>query len=215
MASVKVALPPPTVPMVGSDGRVNRAWYQFFQVHLARTGGSAEDKVEVAAQGAAGAADAAVVAQDAAATANAAAVTANAAATAAGTSAGLANSTIVPGLAYPVGLTITASADGATAKIDVSSHTMVYPISPPGSVAITGATISALAYATFYNIYYDDPTYAGGAVTFHAVTDNTAFPTPTLNPQRIFLGTARTPATSVAPPLAGAGRAPYGQNTSI
>lgn len=213
---VKSDLPPRHVawfdPQTGRPTSSFAAWAEATQKRL---GAGTDDKVEVAAAGAEGASEAAAVAQDAAATANAAATTANAAAAAAGSSAGLANSTLMPGLAYPVGLTITASADGATAKIVISNHTMVYPINPPGAVAITGSTISALAYATFYNIYYDDPTFAGGPVTFHAVTDNTAFPTPTVNPQRIFLGTARTPATSLDPPLNGAGRSPYGQNTSI
>lgn len=210
MPSVKVALPPPTVPLVDANGHVNRSWYQFFQAHLDRTGGSEEDKVEVAAQSG-------EVAQAAADTANAAAETAQAAATAANTAASTAqsaantaNSTIAIAAAYPSGLTITAAADGATAKITVSSHTMVYPT---GSVSVTGDTITGLAYATTYDIYYDDPTMAGGAVTFNAVTDGSAFPTPA-HPSRIYIGTSTTPATSGDPDVTGVNRAPYGKNTS-
>lgn len=211
---VKSDLPPRHVawfdPKTGRPSSTFAAWAEATQKRL---GAGTDDKVEVAAQGAEGASAAATVAQDAAVTANAAAASATAAAATANTAAGTANETIAVAAGYPVGLTITASADGATAKVVISDHTMIYPIHPT-PIAITGATLTGLAYDTFYNIYYDDPTFAGGAVTFHAVTDDTAFPT-AAHPIRIFLGTARTPPTSADPPQVGAGRSPYGQNTSI
>jgi len=211
VASVKSALPPPKVPMTDpKTGLVTPAWYRYFQTDHERVGGGVEDKVEVAAQSG-------EVAQVAADTANTAAATAQAAATAANTAASTAQgaadsantvAAIIGG--YPSGLTLTASADGATAKIVVSSHTMIYP---DKTVSVTGDTLSGLAYGTSYDIYYDDPARAGGAVTFNAVTDGTAFPSPT-NPSRIYIGSAMTPATSGDPDVTGVNRAPYGKNTS-
>jgi hypothetical protein len=37
-------------------------------------------------------------------------------------------------------------------------------------VAVSGGTLTARAYSTDYFIYYDDPTRAGGAVTYQSTT---------------------------------------------
>lgn len=66
--------------------------------------------------------------------------------------------------------TILSAADaGADATITIAGHTRKY--SDNTAVAVTGASLTALAYSTKYYIYYDQTSRAGGAVTFHATTD--------------------------------------------
>lgn len=67
-----------------------------------------------------------------------------------------------------IGCTITASDNGASADIVVSSHTRVY--GDGSTVAVTGSTIPSLIHSTEYYIYYNDADRAGGAVTFVATT---------------------------------------------
>jgi len=90
------------------------------------------------------------------------------------------------------GSILSASDAGSNATITVAGHTRHY--GDVSSVSVTGANITALAYSTFYNVYYDDPTRAGGAVTFHATTDpNLALPNAASG--RHFCGTVTTPAS--------------------
>lgn len=218
MGAVRVALPPRHVAWVDANGRPTMAFANALDAMFRRVGGSEQDKVEVAAQSGEVAKAAADTAQSAAnvATAKADIATEKADVATAGAqtaidSADTAFATAALSAAYPSGLTLTGAADGATAKIGISNHTMVYT---DKSVSVTGDSITGLAYDTLYNIYYDDPGRLGGAVTFHAATDYSAFPTPA-NPNRVFIGTAKTPATSGDVPINGNPRAPYGQNTSI
>lgn len=219
MAGINSALPPPTVPMVDlRTGCVTPAWYRYLQTDHERVGGGVEDKVEVAAQSGEVAKAAADDAHSAADLANAAAGDASAAAAAASAgalsainAADVAFATAALSAAYPSGLTLTGAADGTDAKIGVSDHAMIYS---DKTVSVTGSSVTGLAYDTLYNIYYDDPGRVGGAVTFHAVTGYSAFPT-AANPDRVFIGTAKTPPTSADPSITGNPRSPYGQNTSI
>jgi hypothetical protein len=69
---------------------------------------------------------------------------------------------------YPVGLSITSSDVGGTsANIVISSHTRRYT---DKDVAIGGATLSGLANATEYWLYYDDPDRSDTAPGFVATT---------------------------------------------
>lgn len=68
------------------------------------------------------------------------------------------------------GLTLSASDAGTNASITISDHTRFYDDTT--SLAITGATLTALAYSTEYHIYYDDPTRADTTPTF--LTSTTA-----------------------------------------
>jgi hypothetical protein len=68
------------------------------------------------------------------------------------------------------GLTLSASDAGTDASITIPDHTRFYDDTT--SLAITGATLTALAYSTEYHIYYDDPTRADTTPTF--LTSTTA-----------------------------------------
>jgi len=70
---------------------------------------------------------------------------------------------------YPTGLTVTATDAGASASISISAHTRVY--GGGTSVPVNAGSVTALAYDTYYYIYYDDPTRNGGAVTYAATID--------------------------------------------
>lgn len=154
--------------------------------------------IETAVNGLADAVDAIAAAQAAADAAQTAADTAQAAAVAAqasadaaqgtgdavGSAASLANS-------YPTGLSITGHDNGVDADIIISGHDRVY--GDGSSVSVTGATITR-NYSVGFWIYYDDPTRAGGAVTFQTVTTyEDAFASPA-NPDRHFVGAITTPA---------------------
>ena len=117
----------------------------------------------LAAQTAAEAANAAaVVAQDAAATAQVAAEAANDAAAAVGGEGTITAS-------GTSGLTLTATDAGTDATVNISAHTRIY--GDGSSVSVSAGSITGLAYSTDYWVFYDDPTRAGGAVTYQHSTD--------------------------------------------
>lgn len=122
-----------------------------------------------------------------AAAANAAAATANTAATAASAATALSNS-------YPTGVTITATDAGTNATVAISAHNRTYP--PSTTVAVNGGSVTALAYSTLYYIYYDDPSRAGGAVTYAATTSQS---TAAQTGNRHLVGSVTTPAAAGAP----------------
>lgn len=66
------------------------------------------------------------------------------------------------------GLSLTATDAGADATISVSSHTRVY--GDGTSVSVNGANLAGLAYSTTYYVYYDDPSFAGGTVSYQFTT---------------------------------------------
>lgn len=208
MTAVQVSLPPGNAQWIDpATGRPMPAFFQAMDALFRRTGGAPVDKVDMAATSGETATAAAASANAAAETAHEAAQTANSAAVTAQSAADTANSAVAVTTAYPAGLTITASADGATAKIVISDHQMIYP---DKTVDVTGATLTGLDYDTTYSIYYDDPGRVGGAVTFHATTNGSdAYPSDT-NPNRIYVGGTTTPATSADPDKAGIPRLPPG-----
>lgn len=105
-------------------------------------------------------------AQAAADTAQAAADAAQAAAEGAGTVSKLSGS-------GTDGLTVTATDAGTDVTINISAHTRLY--SDGTSVSVDAGSLTGRNYATTYYLYYDDPTYAGGAVTYQStVTQSTA-----------------------------------------
>lgn len=67
------------------------------------------------------------------------------------------------------GSILSAADAGANATITIANHTRKY--SDTSSVSVTGSTITALAYSTLYDVYYDQTSRAGGAVTYHATTN--------------------------------------------
>lgn len=131
---------------------------------------------------------AALVDLDAAtAAAQAAADNANAAATATNNATSLANS-------YVSGLTLTATDAGSSATITISAHTRVY--GDGTSVAVSGGALTALAYDTLYYIYYDQPSRAGGSVTYQGTTDATIA---AQTGDRHVVGSTTTPLAAGAP----------------
>lgn len=99
------------------------------------------------------------------------------------------------------GLTFSISDAGA---VTISNHSRVYTDIPPVSVTGTGGTPHATGASSGDRIYiyYDDPTRAGGAVTFQHIIlaggtgdPSSAFPS-TSNPGRHFLLTGLVPAVA-------------------
>lgn len=85
---------------------------------------------------------------------------------------------------------LTATDAGSDASINVASHSVQFG-SGVGAVSYNSGSITGLAFSTVYYVYADDPTYAGGAVTYLATTNaNTA----TANDGRYYVGKVTTPA---------------------
>lgn len=89
------------------------------------------------------------------------------------------------------GLTLSASDAGSAASITIPGHTRFYDDAT--SLAITGGTLTALAYSTEYHIYYDDPTRSDAAPVFHASTSATTA-APNRAAGRHYVGSITTPA---------------------
>jgi len=88
--------------------------------------------------------------------------------------------------------------NGSTAKINIASHTRQYGF---GLLTLNAGSISGLAFSTKYYVYYDDPTYAGGTVTYNATTN---LQTIAAGNHRIFVSSITTPANgggSTTPPV--------------
>ncbi|MBS3796666.1 hypothetical protein [Pseudoalteromonas sp. BDTF-M6] len=83
---------------------------------------------------------------------------------------------------------LSASDNGSSAKITIASHSRQYGF---GSLSLNAGSITGLAFSTKYYVYYDDPTYTGGAVTYHATTN---IQTVAAGNHRIFVSTVTTPA---------------------
>ncbi|WP_444914629.1 hypothetical protein [Microbulbifer sp. TRSA007] len=62
---------------------------------------------------------------------------------------------------------LSATDDGTTAKISISSHTIQYA---GFTVAYNSGSITGLSFSTTYYVYVDDANYAGGGVTYYATT---------------------------------------------
>lgn len=142
------------------DGTVNGDFQAKWQKVMEEIENSVNAVID--AQNAADAANAAAAAADAAATAaTTAASTAQAAADDAAAATAIANS-------YVTGVTITATDAGANATINISAHTRYY--ADGTNVAVSGGSVTGLAYSTLYYIYYDQASRAGGAVIYQATT---------------------------------------------
>jgi hypothetical protein len=149
----------------------------------------------------AAAAASATAANAAAATANTAATTAQAATDSNARFLSISNSNCS-------GITVTASDAGASATITISAHTRNY--ADGTSVAVTGGSVTGLAYSTQYYIYYDQASLAGGAVAYAATTVGPdAFTTDATgaHPDRHYVASAVTPA-ALGAPNTGAGAIP-------
>jgi hypothetical protein len=146
-------------------------------------------------------------AQAAADAANTAAATADAAATSAQATADDITSANELATSYVTGATITATDAGTDVTITVSAHTRHYP-QPDGStidVAVSGGSLTGRAYSTTYYVYYDDPSRAGGAVTYQTTTSEA---TAAQIGDRHTVGGVSTPAAAGAPKTGGYTRPP-------
>lgn len=108
------------------------------------------------------------------------------------------------------GLTITATDAGSNASIDISSHTRVY--GDGSSVSVNAGSLSGLAYSTTYYIYYDDPSFAGGSVTYQVTTSQM---TASQTGSRHLVGGVVTPAAGGVPVDGGGPRPPGFGGTEI
>ena len=169
--------------IAGKDGLPDRAFHQWWDTFA--------KSLETAINDLADSVAAIQAAQDAADAANAAAAAADAAALAAQGAADDAASTSALANSGVTGATITATDAGADASITISSHTRVY--GDGTSVAVTGATLTARAYSTFYYIYYDQASRAGGAVTYQTTTSES---TAAQTGDRHLVGSVTTPAAA-------------------
>lgn len=133
-------------------------------------------------------------AQASATTANTAATAANTAATAANTAATNATSIATITNSGVSGVTITATDAGSNCTATISGHTRIY--GDGTSVSVTGGTVTGLSYSTTYYFYYDQPSRAGGTVSYVATTDQ-AVAAQTGN--RHLVGNVTTPAAAGAP----------------
>jgi hypothetical protein len=111
------------------------------------------------------------------------------------------------GTSYVSGATISAADAGTDATITISAHTRHYP-QPDGTtvdVAVSGGSVTGLAYSTYFYVYYDDAARAGGAVTYFAtVSDATAAQIG----DRHVVGATSTPAALGSPTSGGSTRPP-------
>lgn len=90
---------------------------------------------------------------------------------------------------------LTASADATTAQIQVGAHTLHYG----GLTLAYGAgTVSGLLPSTDYYVYADDPTLAGGAVTYQSTTNYVNLAG---SKNRYLIGAIRTPVSSISAAL--------------
>jgi hypothetical protein len=65
-------------------------------------------------------------------------------------------------------LVVSASDAGTDATITINGHTRQY--GDGTSLAVSGGSITGLAYSTEYAVYYDDPTTANATPTYQATT---------------------------------------------
>jgi hypothetical protein len=95
-------------------------------------------------------------------------------------------------LSHTVPTTILHASDaGSNATITIDAHTRVF--GDATTLAITGGSVTGLAYSTTYAGYYDDMTLLNGAPTFHFTTTLKDAQTVAAD-GRFFLGIITTPA---------------------
>lgn len=106
---------------------------------------------------------------------------------------------------------LSASDAGSSATITIAAHDRVYA---DRTVEVDAGSITALAFATRYAVYYDDADRAGGAVSYQATTTAAdAFNSPT-QVDRHFVGYVTTPADG-ADPTTGSGTGPGGSGETF
>lgn len=98
--------------------------------------------------------------------------------------------------------TLTGTDAGATATISINAHSRkVGDVSSQTTISYNSGSVTGLSFSTRYFIYTDDPTYAGGAVTYVATTNSDDL---SARAGRVFLGECTTPADG-SPDTGGSG----------
>src|SRR5437879_3677024 len=83
---------------------------------------------------------------------------------------------------------LTAHDDGSSCEIDIAAFTM--RVANGTDINLSSGVISGLLYQTTYHVYFDDPTYASGSVTYLANTDQAVALDAT---GRFYVGSITTP----------------------
>lgn len=91
----------------------------------------------------------------------------------------------------PLSNALTATDAGSNATINIASFTMRFS---DADVSVNSGSISGLSYSTLYYVYYTDPNFAGGAVTFASTTTKET----ALSSNRLYIGSILTPASGAA-----------------
>jgi hypothetical protein len=112
---------------------------------------------------------------------------------------------------------LTATDAGATASIVIANHARVYPVQGTykvPDVAITGTTLTGLAFSTTYAVYYDDTTLADTTPNFLTTTDLTIAHAGAAAGRHV-VGTITTPADGAGDTTGEGGRPPGGWDYPI
>lgn len=88
---------------------------------------------------------------------------------------------------------LSATADG-TATISVAAHERHY-LNTTVAIAVAAGAITGLAPSTTYQVFYDDPEFEGGAVTYQASPTIEGALASLEHPARHFVGEVATPAS--------------------
>lgn len=100
-------------------------------------------------------------------------------------------------------VTITATDAGTSATISISSSVRKLPgESSQITISYSSGTLTGKVYSTTYYIYADDPSFAGGAVTYVATTDTDDLCALT---GRVYFGSVTTPASGSGTGTTGGG----------
>lgn len=102
------------------------------------------------------------------------------------------------------------SQNGTATTINIANFTMSVPWN--SSLSYTGGSITGLAYNTKYYVYCDDPTYQGGAVTYHQTTAAWVI---TQGDGRIYLGNITLSSTGGGTGGGGGGGACFSPDTRV
>lgn len=105
------------------------------------------------------------------------------------------------------GTPLSAEDVGADCTIFVAAHDRNYLAE--AAVPVSAGSITGLAFSTLYYVYYEDPTFAGGAVTFLATTEQSDAVSSLTNPTRHVIGSVTTPADGGAPSVGTSGPPPW------